>query len=231
MSEIVKPRRSYSSSRRSAQAADTRAAVIEAAKQTFMRDGWQKATIVAVAERAGVSPETVYAGFRNKRTLLQEAITAAVRGPAPQTPLMQQAGPRAVLEASDQRQQLTLFVADIGGILERVAPMMAVLRTAAETEPELADHYAALHLGRRQNFERVVDALLRNGPLRVDRDTAVASIARLTSPELFLLVTRVEAVSPAQYRDWLLETLTALLLPSLRVDASISLAPERAPTA
>ena len=213
MSEIVKHRRSYRSNRRSAQAAETRATVIDAARQTFMRDGWQKTTIAAVAERAGVSPETVYAGFRNKRTLLEEAITAAVRGREPETPLMQQAGPREVIESTDQRRQLSLFVADITGILERVAPMMAVLRTAAETEPELAAHYAGLHLGRRQNFERVVDALLRNGPLRVDRETAVSSIARLTNPELFMLAIRVEAVSPAQYRDWLLDALTALLLP------------------
>ena len=213
MSEVVKQKRSYRSTRRSEQAAGTRTTVIDAAREIFMRDGWQKTTIAAIAERAGVSPETIYAGFRNKRTLLEEAITAAVRGPAPDTPLMRQAGPREVIESTDQRRQLSLFVADITGVLERAAPMMAVLRTAAETEPELADHYAGLHRGRRQNFERVVDALLRNGPLRVDRDTAVAGVARLTSPELFMLATRVEAVSPAQYRDWLLKTLTALLSP------------------
>lgn len=213
MMEPVKCKRIYRSTRRSAQAADTRAAVIDAARETFIRDGWQKTTIAAIAERAGVSAETVYAGFRNKRTLLEEAITAAVRGPQTETPLMHQAGPKAVIEATDQHRQLSLFAADISGILERVAPMMAVLRTAAETEPELADHYAGLHRGRRQNFERMVDALLRNGPLRVERDTAVAGVARLASPELFILATRVEAVSPAQYRDWLQETLTALLLP------------------
>jgi AcrR family transcriptional regulator len=213
MSETVKPKRHYSSPRRSEQAAGTRAAVVDAAGEVFMRDGWQKATIAAIAERAGVSPETIYAGFRNKRALLDEAITAAVRGPAPDTPLMQQAGPRAVLEAADQKRQLALFTSDITRILERVAPMMAVLRTAAETEPALAAHYARLHRGRRENFERVVDALLRNGPLRVDRETAVASIARLTSPELYMLATRIEGVSAEQHARWLLAALTALLLP------------------
>lgn len=213
MSEIVKRKRIYRSARRTAQAADTRGAVIDAARLTFMREGWQKTTIAAVAEQAGVSVETVYATFRNKRTLLEEAITAAVRGPDQDTPLMQQAGPRAVVEATDQRRQLSLLAADITGILERVAPMMAVLRTAAETEPELAGHYTGLHRGRRQNFERVVDALLRNGPLRVDRETAVTSITRLTSPELFVLATRVEGEPVPAYRDWLSTALGALLLP------------------
>ena len=213
MRETVKHKRSYSSARRLEQAAGTRAAVIDAARQVFMRDGWQKATITAIAERAGVSSETVYAGFRNKRTLLEEAIVAAVRGPEPDTPLMRQGGPKAVLEATDQRRQISLFATDITGILERVAPMMAVLRTAAETEPELATRYAELHGARRQNFERLVDALLRNGPLRVDRDMAVTSIARLTSPELFVLATHVDGASVPAYRDWLLTALTALLLP------------------
>lgn len=212
MSEIVKQKRNYSSARRTEQAAGTRATVIDAARDTFMRDGWQKTTIATIAARAGVSPETIYAGFRNKRTILEEAITAAVRGPAPDTPLMQQSGPRAVMEATDQRRQLSLFAVDITGILERVAPMMAVLRTAGETEPKLAELYARLHRGRRQNFEQVVDALQRNGPLRLDRESAAVSIARLTSPELFMLATRVEGASVLAYRDWLSTALAAMLL-------------------
>lgn len=213
MTETVKRVRGYRSPRRSEQAAGTRAAVIAAANHCFTRDGWQKTTIAAIAERAGVSAETVYASFRNKRTLLEEAIAAAVRGSRPDTPLMQQEGPRAVLESGDQRKQLALFATDITRVLERVAPMMAVLRTAAETEPDLAALYARLHRGRRENFERVIDALLRNGPLAVDREIAVTSMARITSPELFMLATRVEGSSTEAYTAWMLTALGAVLLP------------------
>lgn len=213
MAETVKGKRSYRSDRRSDQAADTRKTVIAAAREVFMRDGWQRATIVEIARQAGVSAETVYAAFRNKRTLLEEAITAAVRGPAPETPLMQQAGPRAVLEATGQKEQLAVFSADIVSILERVAPMMAVLRTASETEPELARHYAGIHAGRRHNFEQVVTALLRNGKLRISREMAVDTISRLTSPELFLLATGVQQASGDDYRRWLHQCLEAVLLP------------------
>ena len=213
MSEAVKPTRGYRSLRRSRQAAGTRAAVIEAAAQVFAQHGWQKTTIAAIAARAGVSTETVYAGFRNKRALLEEAITAAVRGPEPDTPLMQQAGPKAVLEAADQRRQVALFAAGIVEILARVAPIMAVLRTAAEMDPELAALYARLHLGRGENFAHVVDAMLRNGSLRLDRQTAVDSVARLTSPELFMLATRVEGRTAADHESWLRTVLVAMLLP------------------
>lgn len=213
MATSVKKTRSYRSDRRSEQASETRRAVVDAAREAFIADGWQKATIVAIAQRAGVAPETVYAAFGNKRSLLEEAITAAVRGPDAGTPLMQQAGPRAVHEGTNQGKQLERFSADIVSILERVAPMMAVLRTAAETDPGLATHYAGLHAGRRRNFEGVVDALLRNGPLRVDRKTAVDAVARLTSPELFLLATDVQGSSVEDYRAWLRTSLKALLLP------------------
>jgi AcrR family transcriptional regulator len=213
MTRVVKTTRNYRSDRRSEQAADTRRAVVGAARETFIADGWQKATIAAIAQRAGVSPETVYATFGNKRSLLEEAITAAVRGPEADTPLMQQAGPRSVYEGTNQSKQLERFAADIVTILERVAPMMAVLRTAAETDRGLASHYAGLHAGRRRNFEVVVDALLRNGPLRVDRKTAVDAVARLTSPELFLLATGVQASTVEDYRAWLRTSLKALLLP------------------
>jgi len=213
MVEPVKPKRAYRSTRRSAQAADTRGAALSAAREIFMQEGWQKATIVAIARQAGVSVETIYAGFGTKRALLEAVIASTVRGPRPDTPLMEQAGPRAVLQEPDQRRQLALFAGDISGVLQRVAPLVAVVRAAAETEPELGELYSGLHRGRRRNFAMMVDALLRNGPLRVDRDTAISSIARLTSPEIYLLVTRVEGLSPAQYEVWLSDALVALLLP------------------
>ena len=213
MTGPVNSKRSYRSDRRSEQAADTRMAVIAAARDVFARDGWQKSTIATIAKQAGVSAETVYVGFRNKRTLLEEAITAAVRGDEPETPLMRQAGPRAVMGGASQKEQLAKFSAHIVAILERVAPIMAVLRTAAETDADLATHYAALHAGRRRNFEQVVEALSRNGRLRVSRPVAADAIARLTSPELFLLATGAQGSSVADYRSWLRTCLEALLLP------------------
>lgn len=209
----VKPKRAYRSTRRSAQAADTRGAVLSAAHETLVREGWQRATLAAIARQAGVSVETVYAGFGNKRTLLEAVVAAAVRGPQPQTPLMDQAGPRAVLQAPDQRRQIELFAEGISVVLQRVAPLMAVVRAAAETEPELVELYSGMHRGRTRNLAMVVDALLRHGPLRIDREAAIAGLARFASPELFLLVTRVEGLSPADYAVWLADALAALLLP------------------
>lgn len=208
----VKPKRGYRSVRRSAQASDTRAAVLSAAHDLFIREGWQKATIAAIARQAGVSVETIYAGSGSKLALLEAVVVASVRGLQPGTNLMDQAGPRAILEAPDQRSQITLFAKDIAEVLRRVAPLMAVVRAAAESEPALKELYVGLHRGRTGNLAMLVDAMLRHGPLRTDRDTAIASLDRLSSPELFLVVTNVEGLSSAQYVTWLADALTALLL-------------------
>jgi len=213
MTDPVNPRREYRSDRRSAQASDSRAAVLSAARDLFIREGWQKATIAAIARQAGVSVETIYAGFGSKHALLEAVVVTSVRGLQPGTALMDQAGPRAVLEAPDQRSQIALFAKDIAEVLGRIAPLMAVVSAAAESEPALKELYIGLHQGRTRNLAMLIDALLRHGSLRTDRETCLASLVRLASPELFLVVTKVEGLSHAQYATWLSGALMDLLLP------------------
>ena len=198
---------------RTRQAAETRRAVLEGARAAFVQLSWQKATIAMIAQKSGVSAETVYATFGNKRALLQAVIEKAVRGDQPETPLLEQRGPQSVRNAATQREQIRLFAADICRILGRAAPMVAVARTAAESDDEVASLYAGMHRGRRQNLTFVIDALLARGPLRVDRERAVTTLTRLVSPELFLMAIQVEGASPDDYERWLYDTLSALLLP------------------
>jgi len=76
----------------------------------------------------------------------------------------------------------------------------------------LKELYIGLHQGRTRNLAMLIDALLRHGSLRTDRETCLASLVRLASPELFLFVTKVEGLSAAQYATWLADALAALLL-------------------
>ena len=214
MAEPVNPKRRYQSARRSAQAADTRGAVLDAARGLFVDTGWQKTTIAAIARAAGVSAETIYAVFGSKTALLEALVALAIRGAQPQTPLLEQAGPRAIAAEHDQRRQLDIFARDIAQVLSRVAPLVAVVRSAAESDPQLAALYRQLHAGRRRNLEAVAEALLANGPLRenLDREAATSAIWRLASPELFLLLRDMDGLTTEAYADWLGETLAAALL-------------------
>lgn len=215
MTEQPEPRRKYQSRLRQQQAADTRGAIIAAARQLFIANGWQGTTIAAVARAAGVSAESVYAVFGNKSALLLGVVQSAVRRGDPATPLVEQTGPRAVAAAPDQVEILRLFAHDIVQVLLSVAEIVAVLRVAAEADPEVAKVYDAIHAGRRENLALVARALAGKGPLRdgMSEAAALAQIWRLASPELFLMLTRIEGFTPKQYVAWLEHTLGQLLLP------------------
>lgn len=215
MAEPVKRRRNYRSDVRADQAAATRAAVIGAARDLFLSAGWAGTTIAGVARAAKVSPETIYAVFGGKAPLFAEVVRAGVRRAEPGIPLLEQAGPQGVAAAPDQRTALHLFAHDIAGLLSNVAGLMGVARGVAASEPDIGKIYRAIHAGRRENFATVARALRRHGPLRdgLSEAAAVAQIWRLASPELFLLMTETEGLTPAAYADWLEATLVRLLLP------------------
>ena len=210
MAGDVKPR-PYRSQRRLEQAEQTRQRVLDAAAVLFEQRGFDGASIAAIAERAGVSEETVYARFRNKRTLLGELVRRAVRGDDPR-PVPEQDAPRALAATTDQREQLRLFASDIVLRLERAAPIVAIVSGASRSDPELADLLARLHAERLKNLATLIDALAANGPLRLPADQAVETVWALTSPELHQLLVRARGWTRRRYTDWLTDSLAKLLL-------------------
>ena len=74
--------RTYRSPLRDRQRAETRAAVIDAARDPFVEQGYAATSIAEIARTAGVSPETVYATFGTKRELLRAVVDAAATGVA-----------------------------------------------------------------------------------------------------------------------------------------------------
>lgn len=215
MSDVKPQRRPYRSRIRKARAAETREAMLAAANDLFLRKGWVATTIADIAGAAGVSKETVYAVFGNKKALLQELIARAVRGAEPDTPLVQQDKTLGIAQDTDQARQIALFAAAIAGVLARVAPLMDVARAAAETDQAMAALYQQLQRGRLDNLEWFAKALRRNGVLRDDMEPGEAGrvLWRLASPDLFLLMRRVEGASQETYVEWLATSLKLLLLP------------------
>lgn len=208
-------KRPYNSTRRRAQAQETRQRIIDAARQLFSEYGYAGATIDAIAQAAGVAPETIFATFGNKRTILARLIDAAIGGDDQAIPLLDRPGPQAVLQERDPVRQLQLFAADIVTILERVAPLFEIMRVASKTEPDIADLLKNLLNERLRNMRAVVHNVAAHSPLRADLDEAHAAemVWTLTSPEVFTLLRRDRGWSKAQYSHWLGDSLVRLLLP------------------
>ena len=210
MSPPVK-RRAYRSDHRRGLAEQTRARVLDAAAEVFAARGYGKASIAAIAAAAGVSPETVYAQFGNKRTLLGELVQHAVRGRDP-APVLKQTGFAEVVAETDQRKQLRIFANDIVLRIERAGPLAAIVAEAARSEPDLAELLERMRLDRMKNLRALVDALARNGPLSVSKNEAAETVWALTSPELHQLLIGARGWSRKRYTSWLARSLAELLL-------------------
>ena len=215
MTQSKKPKRRYNSTKRQTQARETRRQITEAARQLFTEHGYTGATITAIAQEAGVSPETIYAVFGNKQTILAHLIDISVGGDDQPIPLLERPNPQSVFQESDPHQKLHLFAQDISTILDRIAPIFEFMRVAAKTEPEIAELLQNLLKQRLQNMEILVQHLSKQSPLRegMTNTQAAETIWTLTSPEVFRLLTVDRAWSQEQYIQWLSDALTRLLLP------------------
>ena len=207
-------KRKYNSSRRKAQAQETRKQIIDAAKDQFSTHGYSGATIDSIAEQASVSSETIYAVFGNKRNILSAWIDISIGGDDQPIPLMQRGGPQAVLHETDPERVVGLFAEDIAGIVERVAPVFEIMRMAAKREPEIAALLKELLNERVKNLSMLSTHLQSLGALRpgLNETLATDSIWVISSPEVYSLLTQDRGWTKESYVDWLRQSLARYLL-------------------
>src|SRR5262245_53960520 len=72
-------KRKYDAPSRRAAAGATRERICSAAEELFVRDGYARTSVRAVAKAPGVSEATMYLAFADKPTLLDAVIRRAVR--------------------------------------------------------------------------------------------------------------------------------------------------------
>lgn len=218
MAPSVKPAsgRAYSSPVREEAARRTRRLVLDAALRLFAEQGYPRTTLAEIAVAAGVSVETVYKVFKNKRGLLQQLGDVVIGGDDEDVPLLERQGPQRVREETDQRRQLAMFATGITAQLERVGPYNEIVRTAAVVDSEVAALRDDLHLRQRRfAMTTVAGWLADRGPLRDDLpvERAAAVIWTLASPEVHRMLRVDWSWTLEQYEAWLRDTLIATLLP------------------
>jgi TetR/AcrR family transcriptional regulator, regulator of autoinduction and epiphytic fitness len=209
------PKRTYDSRRRKEQARQTRRQIIEAARKLFIARGYSGATMESIAEEAGVAVETVYASFGNKRGILSILIGVSLVGDDDPTPLLQREGPIAVIREKDQNRQIQLFSADMAEIMGRVAPLFEVMRAAAKTEPDIAEMLHRLLVERAEAMKFFIRGLMSNGPLLdgLTLEAAADTVWVVTSGEVYTLLVTDRGWSVDQYKQWLANALTKLIVP------------------
>lgn len=207
-------RRPYDASRRRQQAEDTRERILDAARHLFAGRGYAETTIEAIATGAQVAVPTVYAAFQSKRGVLSALLGRLAAGERGAPPLLETARARAVLAETDPRRILELFVDHLSQVQERVMPMYEVMKSAARSEPDVAELLARTQAGRLSNVGAVPARLAELGALRpgVSVGDASRTVWVLASPEARQMLETFAGWSPDRFRAWLLETLSAVLL-------------------
>src|SRR5688572_5401709 len=139
MTKLKTFKREYDSSRRQAQAQETRRHILEAARKLFMERGYAGATAEAIAAEAGVAAQTIYAIFKNKKKILVSLMNVSpTTGVEDHTPMSERPNVQAVSQERDQRRQLQMFAQVVASNLNQVAAIFEVMTDAAKSEPDFA---------------------------------------------------------------------------------------------
>jgi AcrR family transcriptional regulator len=203
-------KRPYKSLVRQRQAGDTRRRIIEATRKLLQSEGYAGMTIEAIAQRAEVSAQSVYAIFKSKTGILIELLDQAAFGPDYEEAV------RKALSASDPETRLRLAAPIARQIHDAQSVTFDLLRGAGVVAPELAKLEQQRENLRYERQERMIISLRDAGRLQpvLDHGTARDIFWMLTGRDVYRMLVRERKWSSQKYQDWLADTLVrSLLLP------------------
>lgn len=216
MTEVVKPRRRYRSTRRDEQASQTRRDIVATAGALFRERGYAGTQMPLIATEAGVAVETIYRAFGSKAGLFKAVVEAAVAGGSTRAdiPVEERPAIRAVIEEPDPARQVAMYVATQPGIHRRSGPLLRVLLEAAGGDPELRTLWDEIEAGRLAGQGRFVGMLAERGALREGRSIEDARdiLWTLCSLAVHDHLVLVRGWSADRYQAWLTAALQRELL-------------------
>jgi AcrR family transcriptional regulator len=208
-------RKRYASQVRDDQARRTRRAIVTAAHDLFLAQGYAATTIDGIAEAAHVSRRTVFNSVGGKVALLKLALDWAIVGDDEPVALADRPAIKAILAESDPRKALMLWVQTVADVAGRTAPLGEVLIAAADIDPAAAQLLAEASRNRMLGatvfirFLASLDGLAAGVP----EQRAAELCWALTDGHLYRLLVTQRGWSAADFNRWLSDSLTAALLP------------------
>ena len=215
MADVNPETRRYSSPLRRDAASRTRQAVLGAARELFVAQGYTATTVEQIAARAGVAKPTVFTAAGSKHAILKQLRDIALAGDDEPVPVAQRSWYQQALAEPNPRHALRRYARNATAMHRRSADIHEVLRAAATAEQELLQLWRASENERRGGATIVVDALLRKSTLKagLDRAAAIDIVWILTASDIFWRLVRTRRWSHTQYANWLADTLCDQLLP------------------
>ncbi len=211
MPEAVKRR--YDATARREAAARTRAAVLDAARELFTERGYLATSMAAIAERAGVALDTVYASVGRKPELARLLIESAISDTDEATPPEERDYVRAIRVAPNAESKIAVYAEAVAAIAPRMAVVLGIIQQAAHAEPELAAMWTEIAERRAANMRHFVADLAAVSELRLATDEAADIVWATNAAEMYQLLVGQRGWSVQRYQDFLADTWRRLLIP------------------
>lgn len=205
MSKPVKPPsepRRYDSSRRRAQAAENRFAVVQAACDLFVTHGYGHTKVVDIARRAGVSVETVY-GVGTKAELLHLAWDVTVGGDDQDIVFHERPEVMAIRAEPDLARRLMLHAAVATATARRVGPFRLMVQAASGADPTAAAMLAEMDRQRLVGISVMAAEAARTGQLAVGEEECRDVIWALTDGTLWHALVVDRGWTDERFAEWL----------------------------
>lgn len=206
--------RRYTSEIRDEQARRTRRAIVTAAHDLFLAQGYAATTIDAIAQAAHVSRRTVFSSAGGKATLLKLAYERAIVGDDEPVPLADRPAVKAIQAEPDPRKALALWAEMVIEIATRAAPISEVLTAAADADPDAARLAADAARDRMFGATAFIQYLASLDGLApgITKQHAADLCWALMDAHLYRLLVTQRGWTAADFTQWLSSSLAATVL-------------------
>ena len=211
-------KRAYDTRRRQAQARETQRHIAEAARELFIERGWVATSIRDVAERAGVSVQTIYNAFEGgKAAIFGRVMDIAVVGDDEPVAMAERPEYRAMFETEDPGELLRIGAGITVALFRRMEPLIPTIRVAVSADPGFAEGWRANYGQAR--YDGIAAGMARMAELDalragVDVTRATDIMWTVLSVETYEALVITRGWTPEEYEAWVLDTLRASLLRS-----------------
>ena len=211
---MTKVKRSYDASGRREQARARRRAVVVAAEALFERDGFRSTTIAAVAERAGVSAESIYKGFGTKAALAKAVFDFVIAGDDEPVPVWRRSEADAIRAEPDIRRKIMLYSRGLAARQQRSAKVQILIRDGGHTDQTLTVLWQQLLAERLTGMTMLGRHLIESGQLRegIELDEVRDVLWTYTAVELYELLVVERGWPLDRYAEWIGQAITAALV-------------------
>lgn len=206
MPEIKK--RSYKSTARDTQAAQTKTRILNSAKNLFESEGFEYVTIEKIAQEANVSIPTIYSLFQSKLGVLRALMDEAL--PQNQFEALVE---ESIIEKSPKK-RLSISAKIARQIYDAERAQMSIFRGAAVLAPELRELEKEREMRRYNRQEVTIKAMVKENSLIKGLSVTKAHdiLWALTGRDMYRMFVIEQEWTSDEYERWLAQLLISSLI-------------------